>query len=95
MSATAALLTLATAPCLWAVSRGSAHERLAGLSLANTLVTAVFLLIAQGFGRSFLVDLALVLALLGPAGTLVFARFLGARSLDAAEASDTASHGET
>ncbi|MER6012576.1 MrpF/PhaF family protein [Streptomyces bluensis] len=44
-----------------------------------------FLLTAQGYARSSYTDLALVLAVIGPAGTLVFARFLGGRSIDAAE----------
>ncbi|MGN5380833.1 MrpF/PhaF family protein [Streptomyces lasalocidi] len=74
------------------MSRGSAVERLAGLSLATAVVTAVLLLTAQGFGRSSFVDLGLVLAVLGPAGTLVFARFLGGRSI---ETPDTQAHGKT
>ncbi|MCQ4084102.1 monovalent cation/H+ antiporter complex subunit F [Streptomyces sp. RB6PN25] len=89
--ATAVLLTLGLPPCLWAASRGPAHERLAGLNLATTVATVLFLVTAQGFGRSSYADLALVLAVLGPAGTLVFARFLGGRSMDAA---DTEPHTE-
>lgn len=80
--ATAALLTLGVPPCMWAAGRGTAVERLAGLSLATTVVTAVLLLTAQGFGRGSFVDVGLVLAVLGPAGTLVFARFLGGRSME-------------
>ncbi|MFF3821573.1 monovalent cation/H+ antiporter complex subunit F [Streptomyces bluensis] len=83
--ATAFLLTLGIPPCLWVASRGTAHERLAGLNLATTVVTVFFLLTAQGYARSSYTDLALVLAVIGPAGTLVFARFLGGRSIDAAE----------
>ncbi|MER6012577.1 hypothetical protein [Streptomyces bluensis] len=37
--ATAFLLTLGIPPCLWVASRGTAHERLAGLNLATTVVT--------------------------------------------------------
>ncbi|MFG3288961.1 MrpF/PhaF family protein [Streptomyces sp. NPDC048179] len=80
--ATAALLTLAMPPCVWAAGRGSAVERLAGLSLATTVVTAILLLTGQGFGRGSFADLGLVLAVLGPVGTLVFARFLGGRSIE-------------
>ncbi|MFJ8493179.1 MrpF/PhaF family protein [Streptomyces sp. NPDC094038] len=87
--ATAALLTLGMPPCLWAAGRGPAVERLAGLSLATTVVTAVLLLTGQGFGRGSFADLGLVLAILGPAGTLVFARFLGGRSIETPGARET------
>ncbi|OLZ74317.1 hypothetical protein AV521_01125 [Streptomyces sp. IMTB 2501] len=83
--AAAVLSTLGMPPCLWAVARGPAHERLAGLSLATAFATVLFLLTAQGVGRSSYADLALVLAVLGPAGTLVFARFLGGRSIEAGD----------
>ncbi|MET9080152.1 MrpF/PhaF family protein [Streptomyces sp. NPDC004232] len=91
--ATAVLLTLGMPPCVWAAGRGSAVERLAGLNLATTVVTSVLLLTAQGFGRSSFTDLGLVLAVLGPAGTLVFARFLGGRSIEAPDTRQT--HGKT
>ncbi|MFG2857768.1 MrpF/PhaF family protein [Streptomyces mirabilis] len=87
--ATAALLTLAVPPSVWVAGRGTAVDRLAGLSLATTVVTAVLLLTAQGFGRSSFADLGLVLAVLGPAGTLVFARFLGGRSIETPGARET------
>ncbi|WEO99522.1 MrpF/PhaF family protein [Streptomyces sp. FXJ1.172] len=89
--ATAVLLTLGMPPCVWAAGRGTAVERLAGLNLATALVTAVLLLTAQGLGRSSFTDVALVLAVLGPAGTLVFTRFLGGRSM---EAPDTTARGK-
>ncbi|OIK06413.1 MrpF/PhaF family protein [Streptomyces monashensis] len=81
--AIAVMLTLGMPPCVWAAGRDSAVERLAGLSLATSVVTAVLLLTAQGFGRSSFADLGLVLAVLGPTGTLVFSRFLGGRSIEA------------
>jgi multisubunit Na+/H+ antiporter MnhF subunit len=83
LAAAAVLSTLGMPPCVWVAARGSAQERLAGLNLATAFVTVLFLLTAQGVGRSSYGDLALVLAVLGPAGTLVFARFLGGRSIDA------------
>jgi multisubunit Na+/H+ antiporter MnhF subunit len=64
------------APCLVVTVRSGALERLVGLELAGVVATVVLLLLAQGFGRSSYVDLALVLALLSFAGSLVFARFL-------------------
>lgn len=63
-------------PCLLVGLRGEAHERLAGLNLAATTGSAVLLLLAQGFSRTSYTDLALDLAVLAPAGTLVFTRFL-------------------
>jgi hypothetical protein len=42
----------------------------------STVVGAVFLVLPQGFDRSSYQDLALVLAVLSPAGTLVFTRFV-------------------
>ncbi|MGW2824114.1 MrpF/PhaF family protein [Streptomyces sp. NPDC001443] len=80
--AAAVLLTLGVPPCVWAAGRGTAVERLAGLSLATTVVTVVLLLTSQMYGRSSFVDVGLVLAVLGPAGTLVFARFLGGPSIE-------------
>jgi multisubunit Na+/H+ antiporter MnhF subunit len=78
--ATAVLSTLGMLPCVWWVCQGEPQERLAALNLATTVLAALLALISQGFGRSSYVDMALVLSVLGPAGTLVFARFLGAQS---------------
>jgi multisubunit Na+/H+ antiporter MnhF subunit len=74
--AASVLIVLGLAPCAWSVFRGPAPHRLAGASLASVLTTVLFLLLAQGFGRTSYTDLALVLAVLGPAGTLVFTRLL-------------------
>lgn len=81
--ASAVLLTAGLPPCGWVVLRSSPQERVAGLNLASTFVSVLFLLLAQGYGREDYQDLALVLALVGPAGTLVFTRFLGERGRDA------------
>jgi multisubunit Na+/H+ antiporter MnhF subunit len=62
--------------CLWAAARGSAVRRLVGLSLLSSVVGAVFLILPQGYERSSYQDLALVLAVLSPAGTFVFTRFV-------------------
>ncbi|MER6049153.1 hypothetical protein K2224_16555 [Streptomyces sp. BHT-5-2] len=74
--AAAVLSTAGLAPCLWLGFRGPAQERLVGANLAGTQIAVVFLLLAQGYSRPSYVDLALVLAVLAPAGTLVFTRFL-------------------
>ncbi|MCQ4042693.1 monovalent cation/H+ antiporter complex subunit F [Streptantibioticus rubrisoli] len=78
--ASAVLLTLGLPPCLWQVYRRTPQERLAGLNLAATMCSAILLLFTEGFNRSSYVDLPLVLAVLAPAGTLVFARFLGGQA---------------
>lgn len=70
------LMSAGLGPCAWLALHGAAHARLAGVNLATTLVAVVFLLLAQGFGRPSYTDLAMVLAVLGPVGTLVFTRFL-------------------
>jgi multisubunit Na+/H+ antiporter MnhF subunit len=81
--AAAVLLTGALPPCVAVVLRGTPQERVAGLNLATTFTAVLFLLLAQGYGRTGYQDLALVAAVVGPAGTLVFARFLGRRGRDA------------
>lgn len=70
------LLPAGMGPCLWRACRGEAAQRLAGMSLASVVAVAVFLLAARGLHRTSYVDVALVLAVLAPAGTLVFARCL-------------------
>ncbi|QMU69332.1 monovalent cation/H+ antiporter complex subunit F [Streptacidiphilus sp. P02-A3a] len=70
------LLPLGLGPCLWVACRGPAPQRLAGANLAAVLTAVLFMLLAQGFTRSSYLDLALVLAVLAPAGTLVFTRLL-------------------
>ncbi|MGW1892342.1 monovalent cation/H+ antiporter complex subunit F [Streptomyces sp. NPDC002004] len=74
-----AVLVLLVGPvpvCLWVVARGSTVRRLAGLSLLSTVVGAVFLLLPGAYQRPSYQDLALMLAVLAPAGTLVFTRFV-------------------
>lgn len=80
--AAAALVLLAAAVpvCLWVAARGRAARRLAGVCLLATVVGAVFLLLPQAYQRSSYQDLALVLAVLSPAGTLVFTRFVAGQS---------------
>ncbi|MGW2374223.1 MULTISPECIES: monovalent cation/H+ antiporter complex subunit F [Kitasatospora] len=77
--AAALLATGGVGPCLLLGLRGSPQQRLAGLNLAATTTSVVLLLLAQGFSRTSYTDLALDLAVLAPAGTLVFTRFLAGR----------------
>ncbi len=75
-SAALVLLAVAAPLCLLGAVRGSEMRRLTAVSLLSPVVGAVFLLLPQGYQRSAYQDLALVLAVLAPAGTLVFTRFL-------------------
>jgi multicomponent Na+:H+ antiporter subunit F len=63
-------------PCGVVCLRGEPTERLVGLSMAGTIDALVLLLLAVGYRRGIYLDLALALALLTFAGSLVFARFL-------------------
>ncbi|SHH57929.1 monovalent cation/H+ antiporter complex subunit F [Streptomyces sp. 3214.6] len=61
---------------LWGVATGPLRRRVVAQNLSTALACPGLLLLAQGYDRPSYVDLALVLALLGPVGTLVFARLL-------------------
>ncbi|WP_055490998.1 monovalent cation/H+ antiporter complex subunit F [Streptomyces sp. TP-A0356] len=61
---------------VWGVTTGPLRRRVVAQNLSSALACPGLLLLAQGYGRPAYVDLALVLALLGPVGTLVFARLL-------------------
>ncbi|WP_316529376.1 monovalent cation/H+ antiporter complex subunit F [Kitasatospora brasiliensis] len=74
--AAAVLAVGGIAPCLLLGLSGTPHRRLAGLNLAAVGTSVVLLLLAQGFGRPSYTDLALDLAVLSPAGALVFTHFL-------------------
>jgi multicomponent Na+:H+ antiporter subunit F len=72
----ATILIAALAPCGWVCMRRSFAEGVVALQLAGTLASLALLLLAEGEGRQPFADLALVLAALSFAGTLVFLRFL-------------------
>ncbi|GAA2568858.1 MULTISPECIES: MrpF/PhaF family protein [Streptomyces] len=74
----AAALTLAVglAAALWGVAGGPLRRRVVAQNLSTAVACPGMLLLAQGYDRPAYVDVALVLALLGPVGTLVFARLL-------------------
>jgi multisubunit Na+/H+ antiporter MnhF subunit len=61
---------------LWGVATGPLRRRATAQNLSTALACPALLLLAQGYDRPAYVDLALVLAVLGPVGTLVFARLL-------------------
>lgn len=68
---------------LWGVATGPLRRRVVAQNLSTALACPGLLLLAQGYHRPAYVDLALVLALLGPVGTLVFARLLADELADA------------
>lgn len=80
LGAALALMVGGLGPALLVASRGDPLDRLVGLELGGTVTTVVLLLLARGVERPSYVDVALVLAVLTFAGTLVFTRYLG-RSL--------------
>lgn len=71
------LVALAVPLCLVAVTRGDPLSRLVGLQTLAVVATVVLLLLARAAGRTPYVDVALALAVLSFAGSLVFARFWG------------------
>lgn len=75
-AAGAALLLCMVAPAAWAAASGPVRRRVPAQNLTGTLLCLVFLLLAQGFRRTAYIDTALVLAVLGPAGTLLYVRLL-------------------
>ncbi|WP_053695586.1 MrpF/PhaF family protein [Streptomyces sp. NRRL F-5755] len=74
--AAALLLVIGFAPTVWGAASGPVRRRVMAQNLATLAGCLVLLLLAQGYARPSYVDLALVLAVLGPAGTLVYARLL-------------------
>ncbi|MGQ4389984.1 monovalent cation/H+ antiporter complex subunit F [Streptomyces sp. SAS_270] len=61
---------------VWGVATGPLRRRAVAQNLSTALACPGLLLLSQGYDRPSYVDLALILALLGPVGTLVFARLL-------------------
>ncbi|MFE9450925.1 MrpF/PhaF family protein [Streptomyces sp. NPDC006739] len=74
------------AAALWGVATGPLSRRVVAQNLTTSAICPSLLLLSQGYGRPSYVDLALLLALLGPVGTLVFARLL-AEDLEAEQPS--------
>ncbi|HEX4129193.1 MAG TPA: monovalent cation/H+ antiporter complex subunit F [Pirellulales bacterium] len=62
--------------CGWIGSRAATMDRLVALELAGSLMPLVVVLLAEGYARPSLYDLALTLAVLSLPGTIVFAHFL-------------------
>ncbi len=56
--------------------RGKIMERFVSLQMAQVLAVLTILLMAEGFGRDIYFDLALTMAVLSFAASLVFVRFI-------------------
>ncbi|WP_327238986.1 monovalent cation/H+ antiporter complex subunit F [Streptomyces sp. NBC_01318] len=70
------LLVAGLFPVVWGVSTGPLGRGVVAQNFGTSVVCLVMLLLAQGYGRPAYTDLALVLAVLGPVGTLVYTRLL-------------------
>jgi multisubunit Na+/H+ antiporter MnhF subunit len=70
------VLALGVGATVWGVATGPLRRRVVAQNLSSAVACPGLLLLSQGFARPAYVDLALLLALLGPVGTLVFARLL-------------------
>ncbi|MFD4529448.1 MrpF/PhaF family protein [Streptomyces sp. NPDC058470] len=75
VAATAALAA-GVGATVWGVATGPLRRRVVAQNLSTSLACPALLLLSQGYDRPSYVDVALLLALLGPVGTLVFARLL-------------------
>lgn len=76
MSAAAVVLAGGVGATLWGVATGPLRRAVVAQNLATAFACPALLLLSQAYDRPSYVDVALVLALLGPVGTLVFARLL-------------------
>ncbi|MFG3281410.1 monovalent cation/H+ antiporter complex subunit F [Streptomyces sp. NPDC048111] len=74
--AATALLACGFGPVVWGVATGPLERRVMAQNFGTSVVCLVLLLLARAYTRPAYNDLALVLAVLGPAGTLVYARLL-------------------
>jgi multicomponent Na+:H+ antiporter subunit F len=63
-------------PCAAMCLRGSPERRLVGMEMAGILIALSMALLAIGFGRPLLIDMALALAIMSFGGSLVYVRFL-------------------
>ncbi|MEU0785513.1 monovalent cation/H+ antiporter complex subunit F [Streptomyces sp. NPDC006173] len=76
LACAAVLLVVGFTPVVWGVATGPLARRVVAQNSGTSVVCLVMLLLAEGYDRPSYADLALVLAVLGPVGTLVFARLL-------------------
>jgi len=70
----AAILLAALVACAAIAARGSEMERLLGFELAGSVGAMALLALAEGFGRSIYVDVALVFVVVNFVATLAYIR---------------------
>jgi multisubunit Na+/H+ antiporter MnhF subunit len=73
------VLVCGMVPCLVAAVRGDELAGLPGLSLAGLVTLTLLITLTEAFHRQPMIDLAEVLAVLAPGGSLAFIRFMGRR----------------
>lgn len=69
-------MLIGTIPCLLVIWRGTAMQALVGYEALSSIAIMVLVLISVGFGRSALMELPVLLAVLLFGSGLVFARAL-------------------
>ena len=72
----AAVLGLALIPCLAMTLLAAPPHGLAALEVASVLLSTILMLLAEGFHRQPLVDLAVVFAPMSLVGSMLFARLM-------------------
>ncbi len=74
----AIVLIAAIVPCVIVCLLAGVAEALAAMEVASVLAVSALMVLAEAYQRQPFIDLALVLALLGLIGELVFARMMEA-----------------
>jgi multisubunit Na+/H+ antiporter MnhF subunit len=74
----AVVLIGALVPCLGVCLLAGVADALAAVEVASVLAISALMALSEGFQRQPFIDLALVLAMLGLLGSLVFARMMEA-----------------
>lgn len=72
----ATAMLVATAPCLALLTRGSAAAAVIAYEVVSAVAVMVFVLVAQGFGRSGEFEFPVLMALFLFGGGMVFVRAL-------------------
>ncbi len=72
----ALVILIGLGPCGVVCLRGSPGEALVALELAGVLCVLALMVLAEGFDREPMIDMAVVLAVVSFAGNLAYARFL-------------------
>ncbi len=76
-------LLACSAMCLYRVGRGpSAPDRMAAIDILGTVVVGFIAVLAALTGKAYLLDVAIVWALVSFVGTLALSKYLEGRPLD-------------